>query len=92
MLMLTRAFGDFELENVGVYCEPFINKVQVDLNQKNQFVILACDGIWDLVNEDDILKMINKDSNTENLTKKIIKCALDNSAWDNLSVFAIKLS
>ena len=92
VLMLSRCFGDFELEEHGLICDPFINEIEVDLNIKNQMLILACDGIWDLVNEDDILKMINKDSNTENLTKKIIKCALDNSAWDNLSVFAIKLS
>ena len=92
VLMLSRCFGDFELEEHGLICDPFINEIEVDLNIKNQMLILGCDGIWDLVNEDDILKMINKDSNTENLTKKIIKCALDNSAWDNLSVFAIKLS
>ena len=92
MLMLTRAFGDFELENVGVYCEPFINKVQVDLNQKNQFVILACDGIWDLNSEREIMEMIMFDNNSSSLVQNIVKNTLRKDAWDNLSVFAIKLT
>ena len=92
MLMLTRAFGDFELENVGVYCEPFINKVQVDLNQKNQFVILACDGIWDLNSEREIMEMIMFDNNSTSLVQNIVKNTLRKDAWDNLSIFAIKLT
>ena len=92
LLMLTRAFGDFELEKNGVYCEPFINKVQVDLNQKNQFVILATDGIWDLNSEREIMEMIMFDNNSTSLVQNIVKNTLRKDAWDNLSIFAIKLT
>ena len=92
MLMLTRAFGDFELEKNGVYCEPFINKVQVDLNQKNQFVIMATDGIWDLNNEREIMEMIMFDNNSTSLVQNIVKNTLRKDAWDNLSIFDIKLT
>ena len=92
MLMLTRAFGDFELEKNGVYCEPFINKVQVDLNQKNQFVILATDGIWDLNSEREIMEMIMFDNNCTSLVQNIVKNTLRKDAWDNLSIFAIKVT
>ena len=46
-LMLSRAFGDFELKSFGVKCEPYYSYTEIDLNEKNQFVILACDGVWD---------------------------------------------
>jgi serine/threonine protein phosphatase PrpC len=92
MLMLTRAFGDFELEKNGVYCEPFINKVQVDLSQKNRFVILATDGIWDLNSEREIMEMIMFDNNSTSLVQNIVKNTLRKDAWDNLSIFAIKLT
>ena len=92
VLMLTRAFGDFELENFGVICEPFINEVEVDLNEKNQFVILACDGIWDLNSENELQEMIMFNNNSSTLVQNIVKNTLRKDAWDNLSIFAIKVT
>ena len=52
-LMLTRIFGNYEYkenedndsDNKGLICEPFISKINIDLNIENQFLILASDGI-----------------------------------------------
>lgn len=92
-LMLSRAFGDFEFKSFGVKSDPYISKTEIDLNEKNQFLILACDGIWDVLSEDDIKHIImfgNNDS--EDLCKNIMKNALMKGAWDNLSLFVIKLT
>ena len=98
-LMLTRIFGDYEFKNKnkksnkkGVICEPFLSKIKIDLNIKDQFLILASDGIWDLVSEKEIQQMIGMNNNSEKLCAMIIKKALDKDAWDNMSVFAIKLT
>ena len=99
-LMLTRVFGDYEFkkenkENIkGVICEPFLSKIKIDLNIKNQYIILASDGIWDLISEKEIQLMIkgNNIINTEKLCALIIKKALDKDSWDNMSVFAIKIT
>ena len=95
-LMLTRIFGDYEFKTKenkkGLICEPFLSKIKIDLNIQNQFLILASDGIWDLVSEKEIQQMIAKNTNSEKLCAMIIKKALDKDSWDNMSVFAIKLT
>ena len=91
-LMLTRAFGDFELSPFGVIENPYVNKTEIDLNIKNQFLIIACDGVWDLNNENEFQQMIIFDNDCESLCQKIIKETLRKDAWDNLSVFCIKLT
>ena len=98
-LMLTRIFGDYEFKiknkknkRKGVICEPFLSKIKIDLNIKDQFLILASDGIWDLVSEKEIQQMIEMSNNSEKLCAMIIKKALDKDAWDNMSVFAIRLT
>ena len=90
--MLTWVFGDFELENYGVTCEPYINKFEVDLNEKNQFVIVASDGIWDLNSESELQEMIMFNNNSSTLVQNIVKNTLRKDAWDNLSIFAIKVT
>ena len=92
LLMLTRTFGDFELSSFGVIENPFINKTEIDLNINNQFLIIACDGIWDLNNEIEFQQMIIFDNDCESLCQKIIKTTLRKDAWDNLSIFCIKLT
>jgi serine/threonine protein phosphatase PrpC len=95
-LMLTRIFGDYEFKTKdkkkGLICEPFLSKIKIDLNIPNQFLILASDGIWDSINEKEIQQMIAMKTNSEKLCAIIIKKALDRDSWDNMSVFAIKLT
>ena len=91
-LMLSRAFGDFEFKSFGVKCDPYFHQIQIDLNEKNQFLIIACDGVWDVMDEDDIRQLIMFCNNSEELCKQIIKGAMKRGAWDNLSVFVVKLT
>ena len=94
-LMLTRIFGDYEfksMERKGLICEPFLSKIKIDLNKKDQFLILASDGIWDLVSEEEIQQMIRMNISSEKLCALIVKKALDKDSWDNMSVFAIKVT
>jgi serine/threonine protein phosphatase PrpC len=103
-LMLTRIFGNYEYKeeneeknndinnNKGLICEPFISKINIDSNIENQFLIIASDGIWDILTEEDIQKIIQKYQDTQKICSIIIKKCLENEAWDNMSVFAVKLT
>ena len=104
-LMLTRIFGNYEYKeykeeneneekngNKGLICEPFISKMEIDLNIENQFLIIASDGIWDIISEEDIQNIIQKYQDTQKICSIIIKKCLENEAWDNMSVFAVKLT
>ena len=103
-LMLTRIFGNYEYknnnedneedenDNKGLICEPFISKINIDLNIENQFLILASDGIWDAINEEEIQHIIQNHYDTQQICSITIKNCLRNEAWDNMSIFAIKLT
>ena len=105
-LMLTRIFGNYEYKsnieneeeensinnNKGLICEPFISKINIDLNIENQYLILASDGIWDILSEEEIQNIIKKYQDTQKICSVIIKKCLENEAWDNMSVFAVKLT
>ena len=98
-LMLTRIFGNYEYKeenenenNKGLICEPFISKIEIDLSIENQFLILASDGIWDILTEEEIQNIIKKYQDTQKICSIIIKKCLENEAWDNMSVFAVKLT
>ncbi len=101
-LMLTRVFGDFEFKTFGVKCDPSVVRKIFDDKIENQFIILASDGIWDMIDEKDIKEIIlelmekNKDNNNECITKIICDYLVDESlkagGWDNISAFVIKMS
>lgn len=60
-LAVSRAFGDFEYkgnstlsaENQAVCCIPEVKVHQRD-NDRDQYLILACDGVWDVMSNDDV--------------------------------------
>ena len=107
-LMLTRSFGDFDFKknknNInknkdelsrfrkGVICEPFVSQIEIDQNISNQFLFLASDGIWDVISEEDLQQLIRVNTDTEYLSSIIIEKALFKKAWDNLSIFVIKIT
>jgi serine/threonine protein phosphatase PrpC len=98
-LMLTRIFGNYEYKeenengnNKGLICEPFISKIEIDLSIENQFLILASDGIWDILTEEEVQNIVKKYQDTQKICSIIIKKCLENEAWDNMSVFAVKLT
>ena len=75
-LMLSRVFGDFEFKKLGVKCEPFLFKKVISNDIKNQFIILASDGIWDIIDEWEINHYIfdicnQIEGSGQSITKKI---------------------
>jgi serine/threonine protein phosphatase PrpC len=105
-LMLTRIFGNYEYKNYdenkedehsntdnkGLICQPFISKINIDLNFENQYLILASDGIWDTISEEEIQHVIQTHTDTQQICSIIIKYCLKNESWDNMSIFAVKLT
>ena len=59
--------------NKGLICEPFISKINIDLNIENQFLILASDGIWDTITEEEIQNIIQYHNDTQQICSIAIK-------------------
>ena len=81
-----------ESQNKLIECIPYIAKMEIDLNIKNQFLFLASDGIWDKIDESEIQQIIKNNKDTEQLCSIIVKNALLRDTKDNVSIFVIKLT
>ena len=88
-LMITRAFGDYELKKYGVICNPHILKYDIDFDDK--YIIIASDGVWDALSEEEIFLFSKKGKNSKELCDIIVNNSLVKS-MDNISCFVIKLN
>ncbi|MCQ2821670.1 MAG: protein phosphatase 2C domain-containing protein, partial [archaeon] len=84
-LMLSRAFGDWELKPYGVINVPHI--IRREISERDHYVIMGSDGIWDVFSEDDIYKISMSCANAEELCNKIVNESILKGSMDNLSCF-----
>jgi serine/threonine protein phosphatase PrpC len=89
-LMISRAFGDWQSKPYGVICTPHVTKI--DINDDHKFIIMASDGVWDVLDDLDVYKLSLTAENSKSLCNDIIRDALDKDSTDNLSCFVIKLN
>ena len=87
-LMLTRSFGDKEMKKYGVLSTPdiYIKNVEKD----DLFIVIASDGVWDVVEENEILKMTQEGISSNDFSKKIVNLAKERDTRDNSSCIVIK--
>lgn len=65
-LALSRAFGDFEFkknpnlppEKQVVTCDPEIEELEI--TPEDEFVVLACDGIWDVLSNQQVVNFVRE--------------------------------
>ncbi|CAN0898664.1 Probable protein phosphatase 2C 6 [Linum grandiflorum] len=55
-LAMTRAFGDFCLKNFGLISVPEISYHRI--TDKDEFVVLATDGVWDVLSNDEVVSIV----------------------------------
>ena len=85
-LSLSRAFGDLE-------CSPYVTHLpqiyRWKLSTSDKFIIKACDGLWDVVNNQDavdfILKLVNE-KYKGNYAKSLCEYALTKGSLDNVTI------
>jgi serine/threonine protein phosphatase PrpC len=54
---MTRSMGDLVAKSVGVTYEPEI-KVINNLSKNDKFIVLASDGLWDRISNEEVTRMI----------------------------------
>lgn len=55
-LAMSRSFGDKVASSVGVISEPEI--LEFDLTQDDKFIVLGSDGIFEFLNNEDVVKLV----------------------------------
>lgn len=89
-LALSRALGDHALKKYGVTPTPCINKHVI--NEKDKFVVICSDGVWDVLSDKDIHELASFSTNADELAKSIVNAAIDKGTQDNVSCIAIKIN
>ena len=56
------------------------------------FVIIASDGVWDVVEENEIFQMAQRGIPSNDLSKKIVNLAKERETHDNISCIVVKLN
>jgi len=92
-LLLTRTFGDTDYKEVGINCEPYIKKLMINEN-RIKFIVLASDGIWDVIDEHQlyIIKYDLKNGSTKEFCNNLVEFSLHNGSNDNISCIVLKFA
>ncbi|XP_019455584.1 PREDICTED: probable protein phosphatase 2C 33 [Lupinus angustifolius] len=72
-LAMARAFGDFCLKDYGLIAVPDISHHR--LTEKDEFVVLATDGIWDVLSNEEVVDIVASASQT-NAARVLVESAV----------------
>ena len=105
VLAVARSFGDIEYKNQKatwereftedpLICTPDVLTKKIADN--DEFIIIACDGIWDVMNSQYAVSFVRKElhehSNLGTAAMALVQCALDRSSVDNCTCVLVALN
>ncbi|KAL0394150.1 UNVERIFIED_CONTAM: putative protein phosphatase 2C 18 [Sesamum latifolium] len=74
---MSRAFGDFVLKNHGIIATPDVSYHHVSPN--DQFLVLASDGVWDVLSNDEVVSIVSEVRSEEAAAKAVVDAAV--ASW-----------
>ena len=88
MLAITRALGDADLKEF-VSGRPFTSEVVLHPSS-DTLPILACDGLWDVVTDQECIDYIADQEDPAEAAHMLVDFALEQGSTDNISVIVVK--
>ncbi|KAJ0244596.1 protein phosphatase 2C 33 [Hirschfeldia incana] len=76
-LAMARAFGDFCLKDFGLISVPEVSFRR--LTEKDEFIVLATDGIWDVLSNEEVVKIVASAPSRSSAAKALVETAV--RAW-----------
>ncbi|KAL5700174.1 hypothetical protein ACHQM5_025654 [Ranunculus cassubicifolius] len=76
-LAMARAFGDFCLKDFGLISVPDVS--YRCLTDKDEFVVLATDGIWDVLSNKEVVDIVASAPSRSTAARAVVECAV--RAW-----------
>lgn len=92
-IAVSRSFGDYSFKS-----EPFLTLSNqsdvccVPLVRDDAWLLLACDGVFDVMSGQDVLEVLDRQTPMNELAAKLTHEALTRRSRDNISVVLAKLS
>lgn len=91
-LAVTRALGDASMKEF-ITGRPYTTETHLRLPEEDAFLILACDGLWDICSDQEACDYIAADiDDPARCAELLVDFALEQGSTDNLSVIVVKLS
>ncbi|GLT68682.1 hypothetical protein SLA2020_408910 [Shorea laevis] len=76
-LAMSRAFGDYCIKDYGLISVPEVT--QRHITSRDQFVVLATDGVWDVVSNQEAIEIVSSTPDRAKAAKHLVECAVH--AW-----------
>ncbi|KAG0163538.1 Protein phosphatase 2C 1 [Apophysomyces sp. BC1015] len=89
VLAVTRSLGDSVMKEF-VVGNPYT--AQTELQKDDDFLILACDGLWDVCEDQDAVDLVKDIEDSQAASRKLLEHALANFSTDNLSIMVIRFT
>ncbi|KAG6900553.1 hypothetical protein C0993_009130 [Termitomyces sp. T159_Od127] len=94
-LNVTRSLGDHESQQ-GYSIKKFVigtpYMTRTELNDADEFFIIACDGLWDVVEDQEAIDLIRDVQDPQDASKKLLDLARENETRDNITVLVVRLN
>lgn len=98
VLSLSRALGDWDLKQPKGSPSPLIADPelrQIILTEDDEFLIIGCDGIWDVMSSqhavDLVRRGLRRHNSPDECARELAKAALHLETFDNLTVIVVGL-
>ncbi|QRV93775.1 protein phosphatase 2C [Ceratobasidium sp. AG-Ba] len=89
VLAVTRSLGDSAMKEF-VVGSPYTT--ETELSDEDEFVILACDGLWDVADDQAAVDIVRKSAPTsaQDAAQALLQHALSSFSMDNVSVLVVR--
>ncbi len=89
VLAVTRALGDSYMKDL-ITGHPFTTETVLTL-QHDEFIILACDGLWDVCTDQEAVDLVRDIHDPQEASRLLCEHALKHYSTDNLSCMIVRL-
>ncbi|KAG1751458.1 phosphatase 2C-like domain-containing protein [Suillus paluster] len=87
VLAVTRSLGDSSMKEY-VVGSPYTT--ETELGSDDEFVILACDGLWDITGDQGAIDLVRHISDAQAAAETLVKHALERQTNDNVTVLVVR--
>ncbi|KAF9461255.1 phosphatase 2C-domain-containing protein [Collybia nuda] len=87
VLAVTRSLGDSSMKEFVVGA-PYTT--ETELCDEDEFLILACDGLWDVTNDQNAIDLVRDIPDAQQASTKLLKHALSHHTTDNVTVVVVR--
>lgn len=93
ILSVARAIGDHTMKK---YISHVPYTRTFDITSEHDFLIIACDGVWDVLKDEEAVTFVREGLKTakftrENAAERLLNHALENGTQDNVTVLVVFL-